>query len=120
MTKTYLALSIVAPNASKIAQGLKTLEIRTWQPEYLPLKSLVIVENTQFLTFEYPEEIGKAVAIVDIESVHPWRADEFNAACASYWTEGYWAWVINNVRPISQPFDVPAKRKIYCIDTDHL
>jgi hypothetical protein len=45
MLKQYQALSIVAPNGGRIAQGLKTLEIRSWQPEYLPLKNLVIVEN---------------------------------------------------------------------------
>lgn len=120
MKKRYSALSIVAPNGLKIAQGLKTLEIRSWTPEQLPLKDLIIVENLQFLSAEYTEEMGKAVAIVDIESVHPWREDEFAAACANYWAEGYFAWVIRNVRPITQPLDVPAKRKIYCIDIDHL
>ena len=120
MRRTYPALSIVAPSGSKIAQGLKTLEIRSWTPEQLPLKDLVIVENSHFLSAEYIEEMGKAVAIVDIESVHPWREDEFAAACANYWAEGYFAWVISNVRSISQPFEIPAKRKIYCIDIDHL
>ncbi|WP_173911604.1 ASCH domain-containing protein [Acinetobacter sp. Marseille-Q1618] len=120
MLKTYSALSIVAPSGTKIAQGLKTLEIRSWTPKQLPLRDLVIVENTQFLTAEYTEEMGSAVAIVDIASVHPWREDEVEAACASNWAEGYWAWVICNVRPISQPFEVLAQRKIYLVDLDHL
>lgn len=45
MTKPYLALSIVAPSGQRIAQGLKILEVRSWRPDQLPLKDLVIVEN---------------------------------------------------------------------------
>ncbi len=48
MSKQYQVLSIVAPNAERIVQGIKTLEVRSWQPEKLPLKDLVIVENTHF------------------------------------------------------------------------
>lgn len=118
MKRQYHALSIVAPSATKIAQGLKTLEIRSWQPEQLPLKNLVIVENQRFLNNENDEDMGKIVAIVDIESVHTWRQDEFDAACATYWQEGYWAWVISNVRPIQNNKDVPAKRKIYLLELE--
>lgn len=120
MKKIYPALSILKPNGMKIAQGIKTLEIRAWKPEYLPLKDLLIVENNRYLTQKEDEDIGQAIALVDIESVHAWRIDEFEAACASYWADGYWAWVICNVRPISQPFSMIAKRKIYFIELDHL
>ena len=118
MKRQYHALSIVAPSATKIAQSLKTLEIRSWQPEQLPLKNLVIVENQRFLNNENDEDMGKIVAIVDIESVHAWRQDEFDAACATYWQAGYWAWVISNVRPIQNNKDVPAKRKIYRLELE--
>lgn len=50
----------------------KTLEVRSWRPEKLPLKDLVIVENTHFLNNDGDEEMGKVVALIDIESVHPW------------------------------------------------
>lgn len=116
MLKQYQALSIVAPNGGRIAQGLKTLEIRSWQPEYLPLKNLVIVENQSFLLADGEEEIGRAVALVDIESVHLWTEDEVNAACASSWAVGYFAWIISNVRPFSQPIETIAKRKLYRLE----
>ena len=48
MLKTYSALSIVAPSGTKIAQGLKTLEIRSWTPKQLPLRDLVIVKILNF------------------------------------------------------------------------
>ena len=76
MSKQYQALSIVAPSAERIVQGSKTLEIRSWQPETLPLKNLVIVENLNFLTKDGDEEMGRAVALVDIEVVRPWQAHE--------------------------------------------
>lgn len=57
--------------------------------------------------------------MVDIESVHVWQEDEVELACASGWSEGYFAWVISNVRPIEPPSNVAAKRKIYLIEIDH-
>lgn len=116
MLKQYTALSIVTPNGGRIVQGLKTLEVRSWQPESFPLKNLVIVENQNFLLNDGDEEAGLAVALVDIESVHPWQPEEMEAACASYWAEGYFAWVISNVRPFAEPIEVMAKRKLYKIE----
>jgi len=118
MLKQYTALSIVAPSAERIVQGLKTLEIRSWQPEMLPLKDVVIVENQNFLLNDGDEELGLAVAVVDIEAVHAWREDEVEAACASAWTEGYLAWGICNIRPIDPPIQVMAKRKLYLLELD--
>ena len=84
MTKPYLALSIVAPSGQRIAQGLKTLEVRSWRPDQFPLKDLVIVENQTYLNNEGDEELGYAVALVDIDSIHTWQENEVDAACASY------------------------------------
>ncbi|ENR5292512.1 ASCH domain-containing protein, partial [Acinetobacter baumannii] len=39
----------VAPNGTRIAQGIKTLEVRSGVPAQLPLKDLFIVENQNFL-----------------------------------------------------------------------
>ncbi|TLT95673.1 ASCH domain-containing protein [Acinetobacter baumannii] len=44
----FLALSVVAPNGTRIAQRIKTLEVRSWVPAQLPLKDLFIVENQNF------------------------------------------------------------------------
>ncbi|CAM4332686.1 hypothetical protein F901_01540 [Acinetobacter dispersus] len=118
MLKQYTALSIVAPNAERIAKKIKTLEVRSWQPEMLPLKDLIIVENQNFLLNDGDEDVGSAVALVDIESVHPWRSDEVDAACTTYWAEGYLAWVIGNIRPIDPPIQIIAKRKLYLLELD--
>ena len=119
MKKIFLVLSIVAPMGQYIAQGKKTLEIRSWRPTHLPLKDLLIVENQHYLTQEGDEELGYAVAMVDVEAIHPWKEEELEVAMASYWDEGYWAWVLSNVRPMLVQTPAMAKRKIYFIEIDH-
>lgn len=88
MKKLYQALSIVAPSGEYIVQGVKTLEIRSWRPEQLPLKNLLIVENTHYLNRHGDEEEGRAIAFVDIQSVHAWKNTEIESAKASYWEDG--------------------------------
>ncbi len=109
-----LALSIVAPNGANIAAGRKTLEIRTWRPSQLPLRNLLIVENRIFLTgADETDPDGIAVAVVDVEDVHAWQPSELEAACASRWTPGMWAWHVTHVRPIGGAFRIAARRKLY-------
>lgn len=113
----YLCLSVVAPSGQNIAKAKKTIEVRTWKPPHLPLKNLLIVENQNYLLNDGDEELGMAVALVDIEDVHPWREDEIELACASYWAEGYFAWEISNVRSVPNIL-IQAKRKLYVLDID--
>lgn len=118
MKRQFLALSIVTPNGTRIAEGIKTLEVRSWIPTQLPVKDLLIVENQNFLVKDTDEEEGVAVALVDVDSVHSWRNDEIEPACASACSEGYFAWVLSNIRPLRQPVKVLAKCKIYQVELD--
>lgn len=112
-----LALSIVSPHGANIVLGRKTLEIRSWRPESLPLRDLLIVENSIYLTVKNPvDPSGNAVAIVDIEEIHEWLPSEVAAACSSGWQPGYWAWRLSNIRPLENEVIVPAKRKLYEVD----
>ncbi|WP_312911054.1 ASCH domain-containing protein [Stutzerimonas nitrititolerans] len=114
------AISIVSPHGTNIASGKKTLEIRSWRPESLPVRDLLIVENSEFLSIDNPiDPNGKAVAIVDIEEIHEWQPSEVAEACSSGWKPGYWAWTLSNVRPISTEQVVPAKRKLYAVELSH-
>ena len=114
-----LALSIVTPHGTNIASGKKTLEVRSWCPPTLPVRDLLIVENTVFLSRDMPcDPDGRVVAIVDIEEVREWRSDEVTAACSSGWEPGYWAWSLSNVRLIKNDLVVPAKRKLYDVDVE--
>lgn len=107
------ALSVVSPWGTRIAEGAKTREIRSWRPDTLPIENLLIVENGRRLTQagdEDPE--GRAVAIVRISAVHDWTPEEAEAACSVY-EPGWLSWVIEDVRPIAEPFRVVAARRIY-------
>ena len=114
-----LALSIVTPSGRNIAEGRKTLEVRSWRPESLPVTDLLIVENGRFLSEHGDsDDDGLLVAVVDIAEVHPWLPTEVEAACASAWAPGYWAWRICNVRRISSPVKIIAARKLYDVPLD--
>jgi len=112
-----LAISIVGPHGSNIASGKKVLEVRSWRPEALPIRDLLIVENSSFLSADNPIDLdGRVVAIVDVEEIHEWQPTEVEAACSNGWEPGYWAWTLSNVRPVTNVATVPAKRKLYEVD----
>ncbi len=114
---TYRALSIVAPSGSKIARGDKTLEVRRWTPDELPLRDLLIIENDRYLTEPgATDPAGCAVALVDVVEVSGWRPDQVDEACASYWEEGWMAWRLENVRSVAHQGPVVAARKLYEVD----
>ena len=110
---TWDALSMVYPAATKIAQGQKTLEIRSWKPPSLPLRNLLIVENHRKLDREGDTDPdGLAVAVIDIEKVRDWTEEDARRDGYDF-VPGYYAWTISNVRPIDSPLHVPAERLIY-------
>ncbi len=113
------ALSIVAPNGTRIAQGVKRLEIRRWKPAVLPIEHLLIVENTRFLHGDGDTDAeALAVAIVRVVEAHRWRTNELATACAATHEEGFLAWTLDRVRRIDRPFPMIAKRGIYEVDVD--
>ena len=115
----YVALSIVAPNGTNIASGMKSIEVRSWRPEELPLHNLLIVENDRFLTkLGESDPHGRAVALVDVLQVQPWEPSDVLAACASKWSPGYSAWLLSNVRPVNCSSPVTASRGLYRVQVE--
>jgi len=112
------ALSVVLPAGDRIASGEKTIEVRQWNPDSLPLKDLVIVQNKLRLSSESsPEDDnGKIVAIVDVVNVRPWLESDVKASCSSHFEEGWLAWELSNVRKVNPSLKVPAKLGIYEVD----
>lgn len=112
------ALSIVSPWGTRIAEGVKHIEVRRWRPPTLPVKHLLIVENHRRLT--KPDEVdpeGRAVAVVNVADVSDWTPDMAEAAC-SQWEPGWLAWILSDIRPIDEPFAIIAARKIYAVEVD--
>lgn len=112
------------PSGGRIASGQKTLEVRRWHPELSPSEDLLIVENGRFLHIEGDEDdAGIAVAIVRVKAVRPFVLADMQAACASYFEDGWLAWELSDLRPITHLARVRAARGIYevnfpCCPTD--
>jgi hypothetical protein len=79
--------------------------------------NLVIVENSKYLSAaDQTDTEGRAVAIVDVRVVEPWRPDQVEAACSSGWQPGYLAWRLENVRQLATPVCALAARRLYELD----
>lgn len=116
MSKVH-AISIVAPNGTRIAKGEKTIEVRSWLPTIQLGSDLLVVENKDFLRDEgATDPNGKPVAIVQIKNVREYLETDIPAAKASRWESGYYSWELENVRPIVSDKSVLAARGIYEIE----
>lgn len=114
----YKCLSIVKPNGTNIAESIKTIEVRRWVPQEFPINDLLIIENENYLSDQYTEENGMIVAMVNVIDVRLWEEKDLIASCAKVYKKGFLAWVLSNIRKISYPAPVPAKRKIYEVELD--
>ena len=117
--RKHFALSVVAPAGDLIRSGRKHLEVRSWKPDVLPLQDLVIVQNKRRLSStglrEDPD--GRAVALVDVVGVREWRKEDLDTAAATHWEAGWFAWELENIRSIDHSSAVPARLRIYEIDS---
>lgn len=106
------AISIKQPWANTIADGIKTIETRTWSTSYRG--ELLIVSSRK--PDIYPA--GCAVALVDLVDCVPMTHDHERAACCPIY-DGAWAWLLNNIRPV-KPVRVRGALSIYNISSHEL
>jgi len=109
----YKALSVIEPFGDLIITGQKTLEIRSWIPQELPLKNVVLVQNVKRLSEDLEEDVGSALGLIDIDGFHPWAESDLSKSGCDSFTDGYYAWEISNRRPFLAKPKILAKRKIY-------
>lgn len=108
------ALSIVSPAGRRIAEGLKTIEVRKWRPDLSVDEDLIIVENGRYLLHDGDEDMdGRVVAIVCVRAVRPWTEADLNASGAAVFEEGWLAWELHVVRPVTSETPVLAARRLY-------
>lgn len=108
------ALSIVAPNGSRIASGQKTLEIRRWAPAISPGEDLLIVENRRFLHQDgETDPDGRAVALARVAGWRAFTPADMAAACASRFEPGWLAWQLTHIRPLPPGPPLLAARGLY-------
>jgi len=116
--KTYHALSVVTPAGTRIRSGKKTIEVRLWRPDELPLRDLLIVQNDIRLSRSRVTEDpnGRVMAMVDVVAVTDWKEEHLAASCAPYWADGWLAWHLENIRPLDRAEPIPACRRIYEVE----
>lgn len=96
------------------------LEVRRWHPDLDPCEDLLIVENGRFLhTYGDEDDDGIAVAIVCVKAVRPFVLTDMQAACASYFEEGWLAWELSDLRSVKHRAAIRAARGIYEVDFLH-
>lgn len=108
------ALSIVRPAGRRIAEGQKTIEVRKWLPDLSADEDLILVENGRYLLRDGDEDTdGRVVAIVRVQAVRPWTEADLLASCAATFEEGWLAWELHLVRPVTSEMPVLAARRLY-------
>ena len=65
------------------------------------------MENERFLHNDGDEDDnGIAVAIVRVKAVRPFIRADMQAVCASYFEDGWLAWELSDVRPVTHSVSV--------------
>lgn len=97
----YKAISIRQPYASLIANGEKTIEIRS-RPTYYR-GDLLIVSSASVYRLNSQKRLdlpyGKALTLVNLADCRPMQLEDEEAACCEYQSNAY-SWLLNNIRPI--------------------
>ena len=127
------ALSIQQPWAQLIAEGLKTVELRSWKTPYRGQLLICASARPEALrekkekfdpklgNYLYNEEIegymwlGHAICIVELYDIVPFTPDLADAAFVEYEDSVLYAWKLRNVQKIT-PFQVKGQLGLYQVD----
>lgn len=119
------ALSVKQPWASNIADGFKTIEVRTWKTNYrgdlLICSSKKPDNNSQKILEQFAKWgwepnyiLGKAICIVELYDITKYLPEhEFNAGSPKA-PENCFAWHLRNVRKV-EPFPVTGKLGFFSV-----
>jgi DNA N-6-adenine-methyltransferase (Dam)/ASCH domain len=135
-TVSSKAISLWQPWASLIPLGLKHYETRSWKTEY---RGKLLICSTAVNSKQHKEYLkicdelglpawsdfphGKAIAVCDLVDCVPMTA-EFIASqsrteilCGD-WQVGRYAWKLENIQPITEPFAVKGKQGLFNVVTN--
>lgn len=97
------AISIKQPWAGLIAQGLKTIEVRTWQTHY---RGEILICSSQKPDFDTDFDVnfnrppyfnGVTICKATIYKIEVFKPEHAAAACCGY-APGFFAWHLKNVQ----------------------
>jgi hypothetical protein len=93
------ALCVRQPWASLIADGSKTIELRSWRTHYRgPL--VIVASTTPASAAARGHPRGVTLAMVDLLDVRVAQASDVHAACVPELRRAGFAWLLGNVRPL--------------------
>jgi len=107
------AISLHQPWASMITLGSKTIETRNWPTDHRG--DLLIVSTLK------PEIIGflcgYALCVVNLVNCRKMIPTD-EAGARVKWRDDLWAWVLNDIRPVLEPFRVRGYQGIYEVEVE--
>lgn len=125
------AICIKQPWAQLIADGIKTIEIRSWKTKYRG-KLLIVastrpfeglskhvvkdkrgrnkVSGSEFPQYDYLA-FGQAICIAELMSIEPFTRKHEKAALCDYWSDLY-AWKLGNIKAV-EPIEIKGKLKLF-------
>lgn len=103
------ALTVRQPWANLIAEGKKTLEIRTWKTKYVGAL-LICSSKTPKI-----EPCGMAVAVAWLSGVKEFLPEDAGKAHIAY-EKGMNAWMLSDIRKILNPFPVHGKLGLFHVE----
>lgn len=103
------AISVRQPWANMIASGVKTIETRTWPTKY---RGRVLIVSSKKPNIH---PAGCAVAVATIIDCVKMTPDHEEFACCDVYP-GAWAWMLEDIKKIDDPFPVKGKLGFYDVD----
>ena len=104
------ALSVRQPWANLIADGVKTIETRTWNSNY---RGDILILSSKSPKIE---PAGYALVVVKMVDCRPMTVKDEEAACCDLY-EGAYSWVLTDIRKIV-PFPITGKLGLFNCDIE--
>lgn len=106
------ALSVKQPWAGWIAEGTKTIEVRTWRTNYRGAIVICASREPDWAAITPKRAkglpLGVALCTVRLEDCRPMTEADASAAHTSL-MKGRWAWVLGDLLNIQRPFPVTGR-----------
>jgi hypothetical protein len=114
------ALSVRQPWASLIAEGRKTIELRSW---YVHHRGRLAIAAARAYEREGVRLHGKGrgprrhlVALVDLVDIRPATQADAEAAMVETVGEGLFAWIFRDATPLVAPIPMPGRQGLFSVD----
>ncbi len=118
--KTIRALSVRQPWASMIAEGRKTIEVRTWLTHYRGPLAIVagLARDRDGIALHGFADAprGVLIAVAELVDVRPMTEDDEEAACVACSDDAY-AWVLRNVSALVPPPPCRGAQGLFHVET---